>query len=112
MAWLEIIEIRSVGVDKDIVQKQLSRLIDEMGDLKSRSFDIYYSTKIATDFNIQLFHKTENVEHKGSSIGQHLVSFFKEFGLVNHRLYRSPKLNHKYSVKLNHPSISSSIFFI
>jgi PAS domain S-box-containing protein len=30
----------------------------------------------------------------------------------SHGLYRSPKLNHKYSVKLNHPSISSSIFFI
>jgi hypothetical protein len=95
MAWLEIIEIRSVGVDKDIVQKQLSRLIDEMGDLKSRSFDIYYNTKIDTDFNIQLFHKTENVEHKGSSIGQHLVSFFKEFGLVNHRIWEEFKGNHQ-----------------
>ena len=35
-----------------------------------------------------------------------------DYGKLTLKLYRSPKLNHKYSVKLNHPSISSSIFFI
>jgi hypothetical protein len=88
MKWLEIIELRSVGSNRELLESQLQKLSNEADrEIKGQAIMIYSRVMIDTDFSIHLFHDSKKVESSGSPLGLRLASALKEFGLVNHSIW-------------------------
>jgi len=88
MKWLEIIELRSVGSNRTLLESQLQSLINEVNqDAKQQTIKVYSHVAVETDFSIHLVHDSHRVNISGSPLGQCLASALKEFGLVNHSVW-------------------------
>ena len=88
MKWLEIIELRSIDTNRDYLQAQLEKLIDDVEmEARKQVIKAYNRVMIDADFSIHLLHDSANVENEGRSLGLHLVSALKEFGLINHTVW-------------------------
>ena len=88
MKWLEIIELRSIDSNRESLESQLKKLINEVDkEIKKQTIKTYNRVMIDTDFSIHLLHESKKVDKGGSSLGLHLASALKEFGLVNHSVW-------------------------
>lgn len=88
MKWLEIIELRSVDSNRELLESHLQKLINEVDkEAKKEAIKSYSRALIDTDFCIHLFHDSKKVENGGSPLGLHLASALKAFGLVNHSIW-------------------------
>jgi len=88
MKWLEIIELRSVGSDRELLESQLQKLINEVEkEAKKQAINVYSRVMIDTDFRIHLFHDSKIVDNRKSTLGLRLASALKSFGLVNHSIW-------------------------
>lgn len=88
MKWIEVIQLRSTGCDKDFLKTELLNLIDDNEESTKQQMVMSYSRVLVdTDYTIQITHETKNVEKNGSPLGLRLVSALKEFGLVNHSIW-------------------------
>ena len=88
MKWLEIIELRSVDSNRELLKSQLQKLINEVEkEAKKQAIKVYSRVMIDTDFSIHLFHDSKKIENSGSPLGLHLASALKKFGLVNHSVW-------------------------
>lgn len=86
--WIEVIQLRSTGCDKDFLKTELLKLIDDSEkSIKKQMVMAYSRVLVDTDYTIQITHETKNVEKNGSSLGLRLVSALKAFGLVNHSIW-------------------------
>lgn len=88
MEWLEIIELRTVDGNQELLKSQLQKLVSELDmETKKRSIKSYCRVMVHTDFSIHLSHDSTVVENGGSRLGLHLVSILREFGLVSHSIW-------------------------
>ena len=87
MKWLEIIELRSVGSNLELLESKLDKIINEVEDEIKNQAKAYSRVQIDTDFSIHLYHDSKKVENSGSELGLRLASALKEFGLVNHSIW-------------------------
>jgi len=88
MKWLEIIQLRTVDSDRELLEFQLEALINEVEEeTKKQAIKVYSHIAIHTDFSIHLFHDSKKAKDKGSQLGLRLASALKEFGLVNHSIW-------------------------
>ncbi len=88
MKWLEIIELRSVGSNRELLESQLKKLIYEVEkEATKQAINVYSRITIDTDFRIHLFHDSKTVENSKSPLGLRLASALKEYGLVNHSIW-------------------------
>jgi hypothetical protein len=88
MAWLEIIEIRAVGSNRDILESQLQDLIKDVNqDENLQTIKVFRHVMLETDFSIHLLHDSHKADTKCSSICSRLVPSLKDFGLVNHTIW-------------------------
>jgi hypothetical protein len=88
MKWLEIIELRSVERNRELLESHLQKLNNMVAkESEKQSIKIYSRVMLDTDFGIHLFHDSKEVENSGSSLGLRLASNLKEFGLVNHSIW-------------------------
>jgi hypothetical protein len=88
MKWVEIIQLRSTGCNKNFLKTELLKLAEENKKIaKKREVMAYGRFLVDTDYTIHIFHETANVERDGSSLGLRLVSALRAFGLVNHSLW-------------------------
>ncbi len=88
MKWLEIIELRSVGNNLKLLEPELKSLIEELNkESKQRAVKVYSRVTIESDFSIHLYHDSKEIDINGSTLGLHLVSILKEFGLINHSVW-------------------------
>ena len=89
MKWLEIIELRSAGSQRALLESQLQNLINNEvnQDAKQQTIKVYSHVAVETDFSIHLVHDSHRVNISGSPLGQRLASALKEFGLVNHSVW-------------------------
>jgi hypothetical protein len=88
MAWLEIIEIRAMGSNREILKSQLQDLINDLSkEVKLGSVKIFKQVLLETDFSIHLFHDSEKPDTGCSTICSQLVSSLKDFGFVNHTVW-------------------------
>jgi hypothetical protein len=86
--WVEVIQVRSTGCNKNFLKSELLKLIEENKKItKQHEVMAYGRVLVDTDYTIQIFHETANVEKDGSSLGLRLVSALKAFGLVNHSVW-------------------------
>ena len=88
MQWLEIIELRSAGGKRKLLESQMEQLVNDMYEReKINPVKVYCRLMIDTDFSIHLFHDSKKMEKSGSSLALCLASALKEFGLVNHSIW-------------------------
>jgi hypothetical protein len=88
MKWLEIIELRSVNRNRDLLKSQLRNLINEAEqEAKKQAIKVYSRVMIDTDFSIHLLHDSKKPENSGSPLGLNLATALKDFGLVNHSVW-------------------------
>lgn len=88
MAWLEIIEIRAVGRNRELLDSRLQDLIVEVKrNTHLQILKVYINVLLETDFSIHLFHDSHKVDTRGSSLGTRLAQALIEFGLVNHTVW-------------------------
>lgn len=88
MKWIEVIELRSVDRNRELLESKLQKLIQEVDkEAKTQAIKAYCRAMIDTDFRIHLFHDSEKVEKNGSQLGLRLASALKVFGLVNHGIW-------------------------
>ena len=88
MKWLEIIELRSVESNRELLESQLQKLINEVDkETKKQAIKVYSRVIVDTDFRIHLFHNSNKIDNSGSPLGLRLASALKEFGLVNHSIW-------------------------
>jgi hypothetical protein len=92
MNWLEIIELRSAGFDKGTVEKQLEKLLGEFEkNMVGKGIKSYRRVSVDSDFSIHLLHETEQIETWGSELGLRLVSALREFGMINHTIWKETR---------------------
>ena len=88
MNCLEIIELRSVNKNRELLKSQLPNLINEVDkEAKKQAIKVYSRVIVDTDFRIHLFHNSNKIDNSGSPLGLRLASALKEFGLVNHSIW-------------------------
>jgi hypothetical protein len=88
MAWLEIIEVRAMGSNREILRSQLQDLVTDLSkEAEQWSVKIYRQVMLDTDFSIHLVHGSEKPETGCSTICSRLVSSLKDFGFVNHTVW-------------------------
>jgi chlorite dismutase len=88
MKWLEVIELRSVESNRELLESQLQALMDDVDkEASKQTIKAYRRVMIETDVSFHLVHDSHHVEQNGSPLGLRLASSLKEFGLVNHRVW-------------------------
>jgi hypothetical protein len=88
MKWLEIIELRSVYSNQELLESKLQKLFDQLDqERKKQEITAYTRLLIDTDFSIHLSHDSKKVEKNGSPLGLRIASALKEFGSVNHSIW-------------------------
>ena len=88
MKWVEIIELRSVDRNRETLEAYLKMLTCAVKkDLKKSMISVFRRSGIGIDYSVHLYHHSNKIEDEGSSLGQHLSSGLKEFGLVNHSVW-------------------------
>jgi hypothetical protein len=88
MKWIESIQLRSAGSNREILESKLQRLVDEVVSKRKRQVIMAFSrVSIDTDFSIHIFHDSKKVENGGSRLGLRLAAALKEFGLINHSIW-------------------------
>ena len=86
--WIEVIQLRATGRDKELLGTELVKLIEENSNTNGEHPIMAYNRVLVdTDFKIQIVHETENVEKNGSPLGIRLVSALESFGMVNHSMW-------------------------
>ena len=88
MKWIEVIQLRSVGSNRERLESKLERIIDEVDKKRKKQVIMAFSrVSLDTDFSIHILHDSKKVEKGGSRLGLSLVAVSKEFGLVNHSIW-------------------------
>jgi hypothetical protein len=88
MKWIEVIQLRSVNNNRELLESKLQKLIDQVDkEKKKQRIMAYTRALIDTDFSIHIFHDSKKVENSGSPLGLRIASALKAFGLVNHSVW-------------------------
>lgn len=89
MKWLEVIELRSTDSDKVVLEMQLDKLLTEVEkEIQGKGVRAYRRVSVETDFSIHLLHESDQIEICGTELGLHIVSALKDFGMVNHTVWK------------------------
>lgn len=88
MKWLEIIELRSMGNNRKLLESNLTNLLDELNEeTEQQAIKIYNRVAVDSDLSIHLLHDSKKADIDGSPLGLRLASTLKEFGLINHSVW-------------------------
>ena len=88
MKWIEVIQLRSVDSNRELLESQLQKLMNEVDKGRKRqTIKSYSRVLIDTDYSVHLFHDSKKVGNSGSPLGLRIASALKAFGLVNHSIW-------------------------
>ena len=88
MTWLEVIHVRVTEPELDRAIPIFRQLLDEIREKEScREVKLFRRALLETDICLHLYHDSENIEDAGSTVGLHLASALKPFGMVNHTVW-------------------------
>jgi len=86
MKWLEIIKLRSTGIEKSLLEEFLrSFMLDQSGELIG--IKTYRHAALENDLSVHLYWDSEKPKQEGSVLGLHLVQALKEFGMVDYSIW-------------------------
>jgi hypothetical protein len=88
MNWIETIEIRTKHNSKELLESQLRKILDEIRENgQKRKIRVFSKINLETDYLVLLEDDSVQIAQEGSSLGHQLVSFLKDFGMVNHSVW-------------------------
>ena len=91
MKWVEMIELRAVENNRELLESHLQQLVHQVDkEANTQAIKVYSRVMLETDVSIHLVHDSEDVKNSGgplSSLGVRLASALKEFGVVNHSVW-------------------------
>jgi hypothetical protein len=88
MKWLEIIELRSVDKNKKFLEQALKVLMEDLNqEVEQLAIKVFCRVNVDSDFSIHLLHDSKEADVNGSALGLQLVSYLKEYGLINHSVW-------------------------
>ncbi len=86
MKWLEIIKLRSVGNNRNLVKK-IALSATEAGQKGLVKIEFYRHAILESDLSLHLLWDSDQLEKNGSALGLHLAQALEEFGLVDHSIW-------------------------
>ena len=98
MEWLEIIEVRSMKGNKNVLES-IQQLLHRFQ--QKPFFTIYKHGSFETDTSIHMVHDSEKPNVMGSELGLQLSTALKELGLVNHSVWIKINSREKITKKRN-----------
>ena len=91
MKWVEIIKLRSAGIEQDLLEEFLRSLAKSGQSSELLEIKTYRHAALQRDFSVHLYWKSERAEENGTNLGLHVVETFKEFGLIDHSVWIEEK---------------------
>ena len=89
MRWTEIIVLRSGSGDlRALDTNQLFEIRDNYQTGRLKDLKVYRHGSMETDLSVHLHWETDRIDRTGSSLAQHMIQFLKEYGLVNHSVWK------------------------
>lgn len=85
MKYVEIIEVRAQGNRRIALESHLSSLLRD--DPYKHEISIFYNSHFKDDISLHLAGESTEIAKNGSTLGMHLVSTLKDFGIVNHSVW-------------------------
>lgn len=87
MKWIEIIELRSNGINRKQIESVLHEYAEQIEkNPEGRAVKVHTNVSAKTDFRIHLYHDSD-LNNLGSTLGIRLVSTLKPLGLVSHTIW-------------------------
>ncbi len=86
MKWLEIIKLRSVGRNSELL-KELLLSINKFNQSGLVELKTYHHAVLETDLSVHLHWESERPEQNGSNLGLRLAQALKEFGLIDRSIW-------------------------
>lgn len=88
MRWVEVLEFRSFGNDKALLEPNLSGLFDELGQEKTAErIEIYGHVELKSDWSIHIHCSSDSMKATKSPLGVRLVSLLSKSGFVHHGIW-------------------------
>ena len=87
MKWLEIIKLRSAGVEEGSLEEFLRSLVKSGQGEESVEIKIYRHAALQHDLSVHLHWESDRIEPNGTDLGLRLAQTFKEFGLIDHSIW-------------------------
>ena len=92
MSWIEVIHLRSIQSKYPLIKDYLKSLTEEInGKKNTMRIDTFSRCNLKIDHCLHLHHSSERVMKRGSKLGNHLVDELRQYGLVNHSVWRKYK---------------------
>jgi hypothetical protein len=93
MMWIEVIKLRSPGINEDLPDKNLLVKLAQVNRAGGPwKMQIYSHVTVESDIAVHLIWKTGSPESGGSAVGMQIAEFLKPFGLVNHSVWAQEKI--------------------
>jgi hypothetical protein len=90
MIWIEVISLRTASKHGVELEAKLQSIIDEIKSAQTvKSVRVYSRVKLDTDYCIHLHHDSDEARTEGSTLGVYLTEALKDFGLVNHSIWKT-----------------------
>jgi hypothetical protein len=88
MKWLEMITLQVAGKNREIVQRKLAELMNDMDSNSGvKKADLYRHAMTGNDVSIHLHWESEKVSPQGSALGICLRSALAPYGLLSHEVW-------------------------
>lgn len=89
MKWIEVVLLRAAEKNQKILETRLKQLVRGMSrESGQRRIIVYRRVMVTMDYSIHIIHNGEEAENAGSPLGLQLTAALKEFGLVNHSIWK------------------------
>lgn len=86
MKWLEIIKLRSAGIEEGLL-KEFLRSFRSGRSRELVGIETYRHAALENDLSVHLHWESERPAQDGSALGLRLAQTFKEFGLIDHSIW-------------------------
>lgn len=85
MSGIEIIEIRALNTTKNMLEKELQRILSEVEKISAEfNIKIYSRINLETDFVVLIMNKSAHFKNGESQLGLRLREGLKDYGMVNY----------------------------
>lgn len=92
MKSIEIIEIRLSQNLNNVLENEIGNVIEEvMENEPGYTLKLYNKLQLKSDYMIIIYHTQKLTNHKGSELGQRLKVALKNFGMINHNVWRESR---------------------
>ena len=87
MKWLEIIKLRSAGIEEGLLEEFLRSLVTSGQSRELAEIKTYRHAALENDLSVHLHWESDRPEQNGTSLGLRLAQTLREFGLVDHSIW-------------------------